>query len=391
MMKKKLLQNQIWELKYQMLQAFCGLSSQELETFVGEHWPIGWHVQHCMVVVDFMINTHVNGDFALPHYPEYKQWPLVPPQTDWPYPSNLELQQKWVELIDGILNLLGNINDNDLDRASKTAYNHEPLIESFLRIINHTHSHIAMISHLTASIHSRLPEQGIWMPRSDLFSAIKTELAQKLARAGNSQSPVVRRIAKKYFSQISHHDIWTIIENCEDLMATQNTWLPMIANAWIERLHDRFQEYHFYHFERWLFLYINGWGTCDDLCKRTLNPFIQKYPGLSKHLLINWTTSANPWVRRASAVSMIRSENSRYVCDIDFTVVSGIAEKLFDDRDKFVQKAVGWVLKAASLKNKNAVIDFLKKNVGKMSRLSFRYAIENLSTMEKTTLMKLKP
>ena len=258
----EIIKNQMWELKYQMLQAICGLSDDQIRAFSGDHWPIAWHFQHCTHVLDFMINTHVSGNYTLDHDPEYKGWPLKSPTPEWQYPSILQIQKRWLILVDGILNTLDRINEIDLDGFTETAYNSEPLVESFLRVINHTHTHIATIWKLTSSVHTRLPDQGIWMPRSDLISTIKTELSQRLAEVGNSQSPAVRSIARKYFPKISHHDIWTILENCEDLMATRNTWLQMLANAWIEKLQNRLQEHHFYHFERWLFF---TWGTGDSV------------------------------------------------------------------------------------------------------------------------------
>lgn len=138
------------------------------------------------------------------------------------------------------------------------------------------------------------------------------------------------------------------------------------------------------------FFYVGNWGQCDDLCKRALNPMIQKYEDLLDHVLETWVSSESEWVRRGSAVCMIRSEKSRYVCDIEFDRVKAVVSGLSQDKNRFVQKATGWLLKAASLKHKKKVIQYLEKNVSQLSRLSFRYATENLEHKERNELLNIE-
>ena len=60
-----------------------------------------------------------------------------------------------------------------------------------------------------------------------------------------------------------------------------------------------------------------------------------------------------------------------------------------DDPHYLVQKGYGWLLKEASILYHDSVIRYLEKNVTKMSRTAFRYALEKLPKDEKERLMEL--
>ena len=180
------IKNQVWEMKYEMLQSFCGLADNQLKKFISDHWPISWHIQHCMHVIDFMINTHISGKYEIEHYEDYKHWPLLTPASEWEYPSSIELQQRWIKLLNKLIQTIDTLSEKQLNSASKTSYNNELLIESFLRIINHTNTHLRCIWSLVSLLEKgkRLPDQGIWIPKRRLFKKIKSELQQGLKEAG---------------------------------------------------------------------------------------------------------------------------------------------------------------------------------------------------------------
>jgi 3-methyladenine DNA glycosylase AlkD len=377
---KQLVLNQLWEQKYEMLQALVGLEINEIRTKgKGNHWPIGWIVEHCICVMDLMINKHITGNWCLTHKESLMRWPLLEPDDTYIYYSSDDLQRKWINSLEITINNINSADESDFQNYSPTGYGKETLLESCLRVINHNNAHLRNIwcqIGLVGNI-SKWPEQGIWMPKNKVYDAINNELDEELPKLSNSQSVFVRKVAKKYYKDVMNHDSWTIIEFCEDLVSTKNIWLQMIAYDWINRSLTRFTEKDFFHFERWLKNYIEGWGSCDDFCKRILNPLIETYDKLYP-IVVSWTKSENMWVRRASLVGFIKSSNNRYTATYNHQKIFQIAELLLNDKEKYVQKGIGWLLKATSLIHKEEVIEFLKVHQKDMSRLSFIYAIENL-------------
>jgi 3-methyladenine DNA glycosylase AlkD len=117
--------------------------------------------------------------------------------------------------------------------------------------------------------------------------------------------------------------------------------------------------------------------------------FVTMYPGYVAELK-KWAGSANRWVRRAAAVTLIiPARRGLFLDDI-----MEIADILLLDRDDLVQKGYGWMLKAASLgeptaaakrhdpdlkrAHMEAVFNYVMKHRAVMPRTALRYAIEKM-------------
>jgi 3-methyladenine DNA glycosylase AlkD len=64
-----------------------------------------------------------------------------------------------------------------------------------------------------------------------------------------------------------------------------------------------------------------------------------------------------------------------------------IAEMLLRDKEDFVHKAAGWVLRTAGDVDRKRLLAFLDKHAAKMPRVMLRYAIEKLSKVEKVRFL----
>ena len=187
------------------------------------------------------------------------------------------------------------------------------------------------------------------------------------------KSNLVRRIATKYFREIKGRDKEEIFALCEDLLRSDYGEEAFIAFEWAYTLCPQYEPSDFSVFEGWLERYVNNWAKCDTLCNHTLGSFIEMYPQFIENLFI-WARSANRWVRRASAVTLILPARRG-----DFLPqVFVIADILLEDRDDMVQKGYGWLLKEASRVHQDQIFDYVMKNKAIMPRTALRYAIEKM-------------
>jgi len=62
---------------------------------------------------------------------------------------------------------------------------------------------------------------------------------------------------------------------------------------------------------------------------------------------------------------------------------------LLADSDPYVQKSVGWLLKATSLQHKAEVVAYIEANHQSMQRSTIRYAIEKMNNVERKSLLAL--
>ncbi len=195
--------------------------------------------------------------------------------------------------------------------------------------------------------------------------------------------PVVRKIAKKYWTEVKSLEKKEIFSLCEELYRSNYCEEAFIVSCWAHLLENRYEKEDLVVFRHWIDSYITNWATCDGFCNHTVGEFIEKYPeylGELKH----WTQSANRWMRRAAAVSLIvPAKKGKYL-----DTVLEIAGLLLTDKDDMVQKGYGWLLKEASRRHPEEVFDFVMSNRKEMPRTALRYAIELMPEAQRKETMK---
>ncbi|MDZ7619824.1 MAG: DNA alkylation repair protein [Patescibacteria group bacterium] len=201
------------------------------------------------------------------------------------------------------------------------------------------------------------------------------------------KTATVGQLAKRYWGQIKEMEKADVFELCDQLWQSGFLEESGIACEWAYCLRGQFTPRDFRVLSRWVKQYVTNWASCDTLCNHTIAAFVEMYP---KHLadLKKWTQSKNRWVRRAAAVTLILpARNGRFLDD-----VFEIADLLLLDDDDLVRKGYGWLLKAASQSNQEAVFDYVMRNRGNMPRTALRYAIEKMPPeLRQKAMAKMTP
>ena len=187
------------------------------------------------------------------------------------------------------------------------------------------------------------------------------------------KTPIVEKIAKRYFDEIKEKNKKEIFSLCEKLLESDYCEEAFIAFEWVYSLRKYYDETDFPMFEYWIAKYVNNWAKCDTLCNHSLGSFIEQFPQYVDRLK-TWTRSENRWLRRASAVTLILPARKGQFLDDVFE----ICDNLLQDEDDLVQKGYGWLLKEASKSHQNQVFAYIMKNKKDMPRTALRYAIEKL-------------
>lgn len=133
-------------------------------------------------------------------------------------------------------------------------------------------------------------------------------------------------------------------------------------------------------FEFWLENYATNWSLVDDLCIKTIYQFFMARP----HLIVktqHWKYSDVSWCRRASNVvwvKFIKRKIGKSIYSLDKELIFKNCDSLIEDKDEFVQKSIGWLLKVTSLLHEDSVIKYIQNNFEQMERSTIRYAIEKM-------------
>lgn len=125
-------------------------------------------------------------------------------------------------------------------------------------------------------------------------------------------------------------------------------------------------------FENLVFTATN-WDTLDWICSKLISPLILQNRDLEKTLK-KWSDSENFWVRRASILSHLKHKENT---NTEF--LSKIILKLAHEKEFFIRKAIGWILREYSYVNPNWVVEFVKVNEEKLSGLSKREALKRIN------------
>jgi 3-methyladenine DNA glycosylase AlkD len=195
--------------------------------------------------------------------------------------------------------------------------------------------------------------------------------------------PVVNKISKEHFKNLKGKSKDKIFDLCEKLWQSGYLEESIVACNWTYEIKKDFKPGDFVRFKKWIDSYVTNWASCDTFCNHSVGDFLMMYPEYIDDLK-KFTGSDNRWMRRAAAVSLIiPARKGLFLNDI-----FGIADSLLTDADDLVQKGYGWMLKAASQSNQQAVFDYVMKNKAVMPRTALRYAIEKMPKELKTIAMK---
>jgi 3-methyladenine DNA glycosylase AlkD len=188
--------------------------------------------------------------------------------------------------------------------------------------------------------------------------------------------PMVRKVSGRMFRELRAEgirDVDAILSYCRALLEQWSWEYRTIAFDWSYRVRKKFEPRHFPLFEGWTKLYLSTWGGVDDFCTHTIGYFFSAYPEFAPQVK-TWAVSENPWVLRASAVSLIYGLRRGQHLELIFDV----ADAMLKDPRKYVQNGYGWMLKEATKHYQEQVFEYVMEKKDRMPRRALRYAIEKM-------------
>lgn len=103
-------------------------------------------------------------------------------------------------------------------------------------------------------------------------------------------------------------------------------------------------------------------------------------------VLRRWGCDDDFWVRRASLLAHLKSLGSKGDFE-GWERFCGLADAMLDEREFFVRKAIGWVLREAGKHRPEAVVDFVAPRVSRISGVTIREAVRYLGPVDRDALM----
>ena len=119
------------------------------------------------------------------------------------------------------------------------------------------------------------------------------------------------------------------------------------------------------------------WGIIDPLCSPTIGSMILRDPKI-EDVLRSWRNSDNFWRRRASVLPFLYlTLKSQYRPEYSDKIIEAVSPHI-SDKEFFVGKAAGWVLRELSKRNPELVRDYFTKYRERMTKLVIREGSKKL-------------
>ena len=125
-----------------------------------------------------------------------------------------------------------------------------------------------------------------------------------------------------------------------------------------------------------------SWAYVDWIAPKVIGDVIARDPRARKRLAV-WANDKDFWVRRAA---LLAEHDALRAGGGDFALWSRLAASMLDEREFFIRKAIGWVLREVSKKRPELTYEFLRKHRNRVSRLSLLEGAKYLSAPNRKTL-----
>ena len=124
------------------------------------------------------------------------------------------------------------------------------------------------------------------------------------------------------------------------------------------------------------------WAYVDSLAATVAGSLVEREPELAKEL-DRWSEDESFWIRRAALLALMgplrrgRGEWARF---------KRYSDKMLDEKEFFIRKAIGWVLRETSKKRPDRVRKYVSSRLGRMAGVTFREAVKRLPEEDREEL-----
>jgi 3-methyladenine DNA glycosylase AlkD len=111
------------------------------------------------------------------------------------------------------------------------------------------------------------------------------------------------------------------------------------------------------------------WALVDWLCTKIVAPVVEREPEAAEPILRRWSADEDFWIRRASLLSLLPALRAG---GGDFELFASFASTMVGEKEFFIRKAIGWVLRDVSKKRPELAFEFLARHLDDVSGLTLR-------------------
>jgi 3-methyladenine DNA glycosylase AlkD len=129
------------------------------------------------------------------------------------------------------------------------------------------------------------------------------------------------------------------------------------------------------------------WAYVDGLAGSVAGEIALRDPARAWPVIDAWATDADFWIRRSALLSLLRGIRAG---SPDLARFTRYAEPMLAEKEFFIRKAAGWVLREISKRDPAWVARWTEAHLPEMSGVTFREAVRRLPAAEADRLKRLR-
>jgi 3-methyladenine DNA glycosylase AlkD len=126
------------------------------------------------------------------------------------------------------------------------------------------------------------------------------------------------------------------------------------------------------------------WALVDGLAPNVAGDLAERYPADIGPVLDRWSQDQDCWLRRSALLAPLRPLRRG---GGDFDRFAGYADAMLEEKEFFIRKAIGWVLRETAKKRPELVADWLAPRVHRASGVTVREAVKPLPAATRELLL----
>ncbi|HEX4929112.1 MAG TPA: DNA alkylation repair protein [Gaiellaceae bacterium] len=194
--------------------------------------------------------------------------------------------------------------------------------------------------------------------------------------------PAIRRIAKAALADDPELGRAELVSLVEALWARPVHECRMAAVELLELGSEHLRQGDMEVVER-LIRQSRTWALVDGLAAGVAGALAERHPTLGE-TLDRWASDDDFWVRRSALLALLRPLRRG---EGDFERFSRYADAMLEEREFFIRKAIGWVLRETARKQPDRVYAWLEPRAGRASGVTVREAVKYLSEQQRSTIL----
>lgn len=125
------------------------------------------------------------------------------------------------------------------------------------------------------------------------------------------------------------------------------------------------------------------WALVDNLAASVVGPLWERFPGLDTDI-DRWANDEDFWIRRSALLASLKALRAG---GGDFERFGGHADAMLEEKEFFIRKAIGWVLRDTSRRRPELVAAWVGPRTHRMSGVTIREAIKYLPPEQATAFL----